>query len=75
VLLDAPISPDGLFGPQFHTMVESMKTAAEQSSMSAGSSLLSARSARSTRSTRSHGVRSRRSLLFLTYWLINCRAR
>jgi len=30
VLLDAPISPDGLFGPQFHAMVESMKAAAEQ---------------------------------------------
>ena len=30
VLLDAPISPDGLFGPQFHAMVESMKTAVEQ---------------------------------------------
>ena len=30
VLLDAPTSPDGLFGPQFRAMVESMKTAAEQ---------------------------------------------
>ncbi|KAK5925427.1 hypothetical protein CgunFtcFv8_017949 [Champsocephalus gunnari] len=29
-LLEAPISPDGLFGPQFHTMVESMKSASEQ---------------------------------------------
>ena len=29
-LLEAPISPDGLFGPQFHTMVEGMKSASEQ---------------------------------------------
>ncbi|KAK5881768.1 hypothetical protein CesoFtcFv8_022529 [Champsocephalus esox] len=29
-LLEAPISLDGLFGPQFHTMVETMKSAAEQ---------------------------------------------
>ena len=74
MLLDAPISLDGLFGPQFHAMVESMKTAAEQGSMSAGSSLLSAPSG-SARSTR-HGARARcRSLLVLTYWLITCRAR
>ncbi|KAK5877270.1 hypothetical protein CesoFtcFv8_024792 [Champsocephalus esox] len=30
VLLDAPISSDGLFGPQFLAMVESMKAASEQ---------------------------------------------
>ncbi|XP_010790065.1 uncharacterized protein [Notothenia coriiceps] len=30
VLLDAPISSEGLFGPQFLAMVESMKAAAEQ---------------------------------------------
>ena len=29
-LIEAPVSPDGLFGPQFHTMVESMKSASEQ---------------------------------------------
>lgn len=29
-LIEAPISPDGLFGPQFHTMVESMKSVSEQ---------------------------------------------
>ncbi|XP_033980402.1 uncharacterized protein LOC117477766 [Trematomus bernacchii] len=29
-LIEAPISPDGLFGPQFHTMVESRKSASEQ---------------------------------------------
>ena len=44
-----------------------MKTAAEQGSMSAGSSLLSAPSG----SARSHGIRARcRGLLFLTYRLI-----